>query len=90
MQLVWQQRRITSKEQHSVMDAPVAGSRQMMQLTTVVLPFGKKEPEVCVLVIEMGRLHGLITLGGGKKAMPPPVPSHWTRMSVGQIIYGRH
>src|SRR5882762_5933400 len=84
-----QQRTITSKQQQSVVSAPVAGLCQVMQQTTVVLPFGKKVPEARVQLTEVTRWQGSITFGGGKKAMPPAAPSHCTWISVGQIICGR-
>src|SRR5437763_866204 len=84
-----QQRTITSKQQQSVISAPVAGARPGMQQATVVLPVGKKVPGARGAMTEVSRWQGSITFGGGKKAMPPPVPSHCTWISVGQMICGR-
>src|SRR2546423_921463 len=67
MQLVGQQRTITSYEQHSVMEAPVAGSRHVMQLATVVLPFGKKVPDLWVVLSERARLQE-VDKGAGRAA----------------------
>src|SRR4051812_42197740 len=85
-----QQRTITSNEQHSVISAPVAGSRQVMQQTTTVFPLGKKLPETCVQLVPTTSLQGSITRGGWKNTTPPSEPWHWTDTSVGQMICGRH
>src|SRR5437763_16568871 len=85
-----QQRTTTSKQQHSVRVAPVAGSRQAMQAATVVLPFGKKEPERCVMFVPTTSPHGSMIFGAGKKAMAPSGPSHWMSTVLGQTICGWH
>src|SRR5258708_21673801 len=84
-----QQRTTTSKQQHSVNAAP-AGLRQVMQAATVVLPFGKKEPETCVMFVFTTHPHGSMILGAGKKATAPLGPSHWMSTVLGQTICGWH
>src|SRR6185369_14185283 len=86
----WQQRTTTSNEQQSFISAPVNGSRQVMHVTTVVFPFGKREPDLWLMVVPVTRWHGSIIFGSGKFTMAPADPSHWIEISVGQLIRGRH
>src|SRR5947207_2519726 len=85
----WQQRTTTSKQQHSVVTAPVAGSWKVMQQATVVLPLGNTVPETWVqLVLRIGKLHGFVIFGGGKKTTAPLEPWQEIEMSVGQANSG--
>src|SRR6267142_1924185 len=85
-----QQRTTTSKQQHSYITTPVAGSRQVMQAATVVLPFGKKEPDACETFVAITTPQGSIIFGGGKKTTAPAVPSQeiWISVLLGQTISG--
>src|SRR5258707_5377262 len=60
-----------------------------MQQATVVLPLGNTVPETWVqLVFRIGKLHGLVIFGGGKKTTAPFGPWHEIPMSVGQAKSG--
>src|SRR5689334_12130185 len=60
-----------------------------MQQATVVLPLGKTEPETWVqLELRIGKLHGLVIFGAGKKTTAPLGLWHEIEMSVGQATSG--